>query len=124
MPLFGVHAERRRLLLVERAEPDEPPARTLEAGVLTDEGDDVGCRPAPWRRLLLGSPRCTKVVRGTDSRAAGVQVQLAGPSRRVSPSCLGGTGLGGLALAALPEARAAWAAASLAIGTRNGEQLT
>ncbi len=43
--LLGVHAERGRLLRVERTQPDPAPANLLQGGVLADQLHDVRGRP-------------------------------------------------------------------------------
>ena len=125
--LVGVDAERRGLLAVERAQADPPAPLPLERGVLPDEGHDVRCGPHPGD-VLIGDPH-----RGRRYRVA-AGAPSAGAGRRVSPWPWPGTPA--LAAARLPPwppspvaavvwpASTAWAAASRAMGTRNGEQLT
>ena len=50
--LLGVDRERRRLLGVERAQPDPPPAHPLQGDVLAGDLDEVGRGPHPGDVLV------------------------------------------------------------------------
>ena len=114
--LLGVDAERRALLGVERAQACPAAADPLERGVLADEGDDVGRRPH-LGHVLIGYRHGRTVPRRCDrsGRPAGAG-PIGQPALRAREAAFAGAG--GSA------ASTAWAAASRATGTRNGEQLT
>ena len=131
--LLGVDAERRGLLAVERAQADPAAALTLERGVLPDEGHDVRCRPDPGD-VLIGDPHRGRRYRvaGRSSVRPPAPRQLRWPAYRLAlalapwPWRLAGfdAGFGPAWPALVWPARTAWAAASRAMGTRKGEQLT
>ena len=80
--LFGVDAERRRLLGVERAQADPAPTLPLQGGVLPDQGDDVGGRPDPGDVLVGDAHRLSTVPRRCPPRPSADAVG----GRRPGPS--------------------------------------
>ena len=99
--LLGVHAERGRLLGVERAQPAPAPPHLLERGVLADQGDEsVAART--WAISSSGIPTARRYrgALGAGSRRAGSaglgpRRALACPGRAASTRARGQHGLGG-----------------------------
>ncbi len=111
---FGVDRERCRLLGMKRAQADIAPPNPLERRVLTYQGEDVGCG-ADRSHVVVGNRHHldgTACVRG---RAQGSRFGWPEPISCYEEACF--------AFSA-SIASTAWAAASRATGTRNGEQLT
>ena len=139
-PLLGVDTERRGLLPVERAETDPAPTLSLQGRVLADEGDDVGCRPHPGN-VFIGDPHGAMTVprgcpRHSPAAATSARYRTGYPLAEAWPCAWRwawlrawpvrlGLVLGGLGVPCRAwPASTAWAAASRAMGTRKGEQLT
>src|SRR5207302_2264544 len=104
----------------------------LEADVLARHRDEVGGFPHP-RHVLLEDPHPGEGSAARQARRTGRVHRLPPRSGGALGRSGGRTVTGAVAAAAAPQAvppgpppapRTAWAAASRAIGTRNGEQLT